>query len=117
MSASRTPPPIPAALRSAQPALARPAAAPERPQIHIAIVVPDERLYKALKDRIIVLGPRYQPYDVIAHIVLEDKNHEAAVLSWETRMALAELGLVEPAQVGFAIPKQVTLGWPEEATS
>jgi hypothetical protein len=50
---------------------------------------------------------------VHAHAILDDKKHPAASLAPEMRMALVQSGLVEPDQVAYTYPVEVSLGWPE----
>jgi hypothetical protein len=81
-------------------------------QIHFTVLVPDERIEKVLRDRVRVLGPVYPPFSAHVHFVVEDKTHRAAGVDPAIRHALLELELVNPDQVGFSAPVQVTLGWP-----
>lgn len=131
------PRPTPAALRSPIPTALRPVTTTVTPvtttvtpvtttiaqppqirhKIHVALIVPDERLYRLIKDHAFVLGPTYENFDVALHVIIDDKKHRAAGVAWNIRLALAELGLVFPDQVGMAAPAQVTLGWPEEPTA
>lgn len=96
---------IPAALR-------KPAAPPPPTEIHLTISLPDERFEKVLRDRIQVYGPIHTPFRATVHLVVEDPNHPAAGVDPQLRHALLELEMVNPDQVGFAAPVQVTLGWP-----
>ena len=84
---------------------------PER-VIHLALVVPDIRLWKLLKERAFVVKPPYGNTTVHLHVLVEDKRG----LDWTIRQALVESGLVDPETAGLAYPDQVTLGWPTENT-
>jgi hypothetical protein len=121
MAASpRNPGAIPAALRPKprDPSEVRPPPAGPHPdpdfEIHLAIVVPDIRLYDLIRDRVIVTSPLSHNVRVHGHVVLEDARHPAAQLPLYTRQALVEAGLVDPHTVGFGAPEQITLGWPKQ---
>lgn len=85
--------------------------------VHIAILVPDLRLYALIRDKVAVTFPNYQPVRVFGHVVLEDPNQTIHSMPIQIRQAFCELGLVDPSQVGFAPAEQITLGWPKEATT
>lgn len=82
-------------------------------EIHIAILIDHPKIYDAIKDRIVVVGPQYQPIELHAHVIADDSRHKAKAIHPRVRMAMAELGLVDPVEVGFTYPYQVTLGWPK----
>jgi hypothetical protein len=83
------------------------------PVLHIAIVVPDIRLQKLLKDHVYVIGPTTTPSRVTAHVVLDDKQHGGTRLHPFWRWALVETGLLPPEDVGLVTSAQVELGWSE----
>lgn len=106
---------VPAALRpkTSPPA---PKPEPEEPDetvVHVAILIHHPKVYEAIKDRIVVVGPAIAPVRVHAHVILEDPAHRAHPIDLRVRMAMVELDLVDPGQVGFTFPEQTTLGWPE----
>lgn len=112
---TRPAPRIPASLLAKHPpgTSTTPPPADDTPtQLHFTILVPDERLEKLLRDRIRVLGPVHPAFQATVHFVVEDPNHRAADVDPAIRHALLELELVNPDQVGFSAPVQVTLGWP-----
>ncbi len=117
--ASRTPPPIPAALRKpagahAAPRLLEPEVAEDGyADLHVLIVVPNPKMYAAIEKNVFIVGPQYAKVRIHGHVVLDDPHHRSAGLGYRIRMALAELGLVDPSQVGFTPAEQVTLGWQE----
>lgn len=82
--------------------------------IHLALVVPDIRLYNLLKTKAMLIQPPYQDLRVQLHILIDDKDDPLHDLDWRIRQALVETGLVTPADAHITYPDQVTLGWPEE---
>lgn len=86
---------------------------PDTLEIHVAILIDHPKIYEAIKDRISVVGPQYQPIELHAHVILDDHRHKAHAIHPRVRMAMAELGLVDPVEVGFTDPYQVSLGWPK----
>jgi hypothetical protein len=82
------------------------------PVLHLALVVPDARIQKLLKDHCYVVGPTTRRMRVTVHAVLNDKNHQGAQLDEYIRWALVETGLVPPEEVGYIAAAQVELGWP-----
>jgi hypothetical protein len=83
---------------------------PSPQRVHIALAVPDIRLYEVLKKRAMVVQPPYQNVHVELHIIYDDgKGIEPTI-----RVALVQSGLVSPEQAQLTYPDQVTLGWPTE---
>lgn len=81
--------------------------------VHIAILVPDLKLFNLIKDRVAVTYPNFQPVRVFGHVVIENPKDKHAGVPVQIRQALCELGLVDPTNIGFAPAQQVTLGWPD----
>lgn len=82
--------------------------------LHIALVVPDIRLYQLVKSKFQVIQPPYSDIKVQLHVLVDDKKDPLAGLDWQVRVALVESGLVHPADANITYPDQVTLGWPTE---
>lgn len=81
--------------------------------VHIAVVVPDIRLYQIVKDKFVVVQPPYHDLKVQLHVLVDDKTDPFRDLEWPIRIALVESGLVLPEDVRITYPEQVTLGWPK----
>jgi hypothetical protein len=85
---------------------------PPLPTLHLAFVVPDERIQKLLRDHCYVIGPTRTRMAVTVHAVLADKEHAAVSLGEFMRWALVESGLLPPEEVGLVTKAQLELGWP-----
>ena len=85
-----------------------------RQDIHLALVVPDIRLWQLLKDKAVIVQPPYQDIHVMLHILVDDKNDPYRALDWQVRVALVESGLVTPEDAKITYPDQFTLGWPKK---
>lgn len=86
------------------------------PPLHLALVVPDERIQKLLADHCYVIGPTTRRMRVTVHAVLADKQHMAAGLDAFMRWALVETGLLPPEEVGLVTKAQMELGWATHTT-
>lgn len=90
-----------------------PKSTPSR-SLHLAIVVPDIRLYQLIKNKFRVIQPPYDDIAVQLHVVIDDQKDPHRDLDWQIRIALVQSGLVEPGDMNITYPDQVTLGWPED---
>lgn len=116
MPAERNRAAIPASLRpKAKPATPVTPPPDTRPVIHVAILVPHPKIAEVIRDRVVVCGPANRPYRVQGHVILEQPKHRSVDIPMQVRLALVEFGLVDPADVAFTFPEQVSLGWPKES--
>lgn len=84
--------------------------------IHLALVVPDIRLFQLLKSKALIIQPPYDNVRVELHILVEDKKDPLKDMPWDIRVALVQSGLANARDANIHPPDQVTLGWPTEDT-
>ncbi len=77
--------------------------------IHIAIVIPDISIFRAIRSSVSIIKPTDLDREVIVHCLLakKDQDDESNVYAF----ALTELGLIDPAVAGLSYPEQFELGW------
>ena len=78
--------------------------------LHIALVVPDLKTYKALREHCYIIKPHELDTPVKVHFLLgRNRTPTELVLSH----ALLELGLVAPRVTNLQYPEEIELGWEE----
>lgn len=82
-----------------------------RADLHIALVAPDERVYRLLRDRVAVIAPPYWTGTVQLHVVIADPKSRWANVDWRLRQALVDSGLASPDEVEMLAPDQLHLGY------
>lgn len=99
------------ALKQTRYRIARSREYPPRTTLHLAVVVPDARIYHLLKDKMRIVQHPYWNGTVALHLIIDDPKHP---VDERLRIALVTLGLVEPQDLNLAYPEELTLGWPKE---
>lgn len=81
----------------------------ESKRIHIALVVPDIKIFGRFKNSVYVLKPQDHEDDILVHVLLQrkDQTHEEILFAF----ALTQLGLVEPSVAKLQYPEEIELGW------
>jgi hypothetical protein len=85
----------------------------EAERIHLALVVPDLKVFGRFKDSVYVLKPGdAKDLDIQVHVLLDrkGKDKQQVVLGF----ALTQLGLVEPSVAKLQYPEELELGWSDE---
>lgn len=82
-----------------------------RAELHIALIAPDERVYRLLRSRVAVIKPPYWDGTVHLHVVIDDPHSRWANVDWTLRQALADCGLASPHDVDLMPSEQLHLGY------
>lgn len=88
----------------------RPAA--PRDILHIALVIPDIKLYGQLRRAAYLISPPGWKGHVKLHVL--PKNPRTTEEEMLYKFVLVDLGLVDPSVAGFAYPDTMELGWSDE---
>lgn len=83
-----------------------------RATLHIALIVPDIKLYGQLRRSAYLLTPPGWDGDAKLHVLIKDPKTEPTDMLY--RYALTELGLVDAAVAGLTYPDTIELGWTDE---
>ena len=84
---------------------------PDEPKTyHFAIVVPDLKSYRAMRESCWMIKPHDIQGNVMIHVLLQDKRTEQDILFSYT---LTELGLVKPEIAKLRYPEELELGGQE----
>lgn len=76
--------------------------------MHFALVVPDLKTYRALRDAVWAIKPHGWNGEVRAHVLVQ-KGREAQDVLFS--FALTELGLVHPNVARLQYPEELEIGW------
>ena len=86
----------------------------EAGRIHIALVVPDLKVFGSLKDSVYVLKPdSAKDYDIQVHVLVDRKGKDRQAVLFG--FALTQLGLVEPSVAKLQYPEELELGWSDKS--
>ena len=77
--------------------------------IHLAIIIPDISIFRAIKSSVSIIKPPGLDREVIVHCLLakKDTDDHSNIFAF----ALTELGLIDPEVAGLSYPEQFELGW------
>jgi len=79
-------------------------------RVHIALVVPDLKVFGVLKDSVYVLKPdSAEDLEILVHVLLDRKGKDRQQVLFG--FALTQLGLVEPSVAKLQYPEELELGW------
>jgi hypothetical protein len=81
----------------------------EARRLHLALVLPDLKVFGSLKDSIYVLKPQGWEGDIQVHVLLQRKGKSKQEVVFA--FALTQLGLVEPSVANLQYPEELELGW------
>ena len=84
-------------------------------ELHIALVVPDLRVYGELKRNAFAVAAHDVTDKVILHFILQRKDQDNSEIV--QRWALTELGLVAPKVTGLQYPEEIQLGWESDESA
>ena len=79
--------------------------------LHIALVIPQKKMWDYLKDRIFLIQPPYWKGNVILHLIPDNPKSRWNDIDWQIRQALVDSGLANPDQVEFSPPVELQFGW------
>jgi hypothetical protein len=83
-------------------------------RVHVALVVPDLKLFGSLKDSVYVLKPdEDEDLDIQVHVLVDRKGKDRQQVLFA--FALTQLGLVEPSVAKLQYPEALELGWSDES--
>ena len=88
---------------------------PTRAVLHVALVVPDLKLYGILRNAAWLIQPVGWDGTIKLHIIQQRPNTEPEELI--NRFALATLGLVTPEVAALQYPEEIEIGWNDDTTS
>ena len=81
---------------------------PPRAELHIALIVKDRATYDLLKRNAYLIKPPYWDGEVKLRFIIGKPSQAQSIL---LRIALVELGMVDPIVAQIAYPDQASLGW------
>jgi hypothetical protein len=80
--------------------------------IHLALVVPDIKIFGSLKRNAYILKPHDLETQVKLHVLVQRKQQSEEEIIFA--FALTQLGLVEPKVANLQYPEEIDLGWSDE---
>ena len=78
-------------------------------RLHIALVLPDIKIFGSLKNGVYVLKPQEWKGDILVHILLQRKGKTKQEVVFG--FALTQLGLITPSVAKLQYPEELELGW------
>lgn len=82
--------------------------------LHIALVIPDLRIFQTLKSSAYVLKPHDHDQAIKLHVLLQKKNEDPQSIIF--RFALTQLGMVTPEVAQLDYPEEMELGFSDDLT-
>lgn len=70
-----------------------------RDTLHLALVVRDLAVFRALSGRAFLVADKDIPYNLRLHVLLEDSSSAVAGVEWQVRLASVKMGLFTPDQM------------------
>ena len=85
--------------------------------LHVAIVVPDAATAALLRGNVrVVKPPLWKDGHIYLHVIVSDDRHGAAGIDIRLAQAMADLGLLDAADLGIGPPDGITQGYPSGLT-
>ena len=81
----------------------------EAKRLHLALVVPDIKLFGRLKNSVYILQPTPRNQEILVHVLLQRKEQSQSETVFA--FALTQLGLIEPSVAQLQYPEELELGW------